>query len=312
MITGTILLFTLAALNGVLSLPFHDHHHHARAPSAKHASGSELQLLFEGNKQFKANMNRTEPGSMKTLAKDGQKPPFLFLGCSDSRVSEGTIFNAKPGTLFAERNIANQFHASDLNSAAVVSYAVTALGVQHVIVMGHYGCGGVAAAIQPAPKPPVDSDTAAIQTWITPIRELFKSSTRPEIVKLRASLKNQTEVKAPELHDPGFRALVEENVKAGVKRIAATSTIKKHMALLAKGVKETRAAKHSAPVDVFIHGWVFDIENGDIHDLGVSIGPAGKQIPKIPFSSARTVDTAQKVDSKQKVAIVPKVGTVKV
>lgn len=122
----------------------------------------------------------------------------MFIGCSDSRVSEGTVFNAKPGTFFTERNIANQFHSTDAGgwvdsptrvyrdrlanilarSLTVLSYAVSVLGVKHVVVMGHYGCGGVAAAIATPPEAPVDAANGAVQNWIDPIRELFRTSTR--------------------------------------------------------------------------------------------------------------------------------------
>jgi len=288
MLTVTVLLVALSALSGVLSLPCP---HHARRSTGN--PESELQSLYEGNLQFKTNENNTDPGLLKTLATQGQKPPFLFLGCADSRVSEGTIFNAKPGTLFVERNIANQFHGNDLNSAAVVSYGVTALGVQHIIVMGHYGCGGVAAAIQNRPSAPLDPDTVAVQSWIDPIREVLQTSTRPELVTLRESLVNQTSISAPSYQDPGFRALVEENVKANVQNIATGTTFQNHNAALKK--RNYRRSGKVALVDVFIHGWVFDIETGTISDLGVTVGPPGAQIPPSPFlpvGSSSTVSTS--------------------
>lgn len=142
----------------------------------------------------------------------------MFIGCSDSRVSEGTIFSARPGTLFTERNIANQFFPTDPNtyvsnpfphpphmtntyfyySHAVVSYAVAVLNVKHVVVMGHYGCGGVAAAISSSPPTTVDSANGAVQAWIQPIREIFQTSSRPEIVELREKIKGQTNVEEPD------------------------------------------------------------------------------------------------------------------
>ncbi|KAJ7593065.1 carbonic anhydrase [Mycena floridula] len=292
MLTGTVLLIALSALSGVLSLPCP---HHARrsmqpAPDAE----SVLQSLYDGNQQFKTNENNTDPGLLKTLANLGQKPPFLFLGCSDSRVGESAIFNAKPGTLFVERNIANQFHSSDLNSAAVVSYGVASLGVQHIIVMGHYGCGGVAAAIQNRPSAPLDPDTVAVQSWIDPIREVLLNSKRAELVTLRESLKNQTTIPDPDLHDPGFRALVEENVKANVQNIVLGTTFKNHVAALNK--KQRRSAK-GPKVNVFVHGWVFDIETGDIRDLGVSVGPPGVPIPKMPFPPVGSSTSSNTVQS---------------
>ncbi|EAU89668.1 carbonic anhydrase [Coprinopsis cinerea okayama7 len=256
------------------------------------APGSELQLLVDGNKVFK----ESDPELLKKLADEGQAPPFMFLGCADSRVSEGTVFNAKPGMLFTQRNIANQFHATDVNSESVLAYAVSVLGVKHVIVMGHYGCGGVAAAIASRPKGNVDAALSAVYNWIEPIRELFASSSRPEIVELRERIKDLPVVEEPENNEPGFRALVEENVKATVGRIAQDNVIVNHYALLAaadeSGATNERRAEGGPAGDVFIHGWVYDIENGEIRDLGVSVGPPGKAIPPVPFASV--VNAAEK------------------
>ncbi|KAF9445626.1 carbonic anhydrase [Macrolepiota fuliginosa MF-IS2] len=215
----------------------------------------------------------------------------MFIGCSDSRASEGTIFNAKPGTLFTERNIANQFLSTDTNTHAVLSYAVAVLGVKHVIVMGHYGCGGVAAAIASPPLASVDAANGLVQSWIDPIRELFRTSSRPEIVELREKTQGLTTVEEPDIREPGFRALVEENVKASVRRIATDSIIANRYATLSSSSisnSTTPAEKRSGdestpPVDVFIHGWVYDIENGEVRDLNVSAGPPGKAIPAAPF-----------------------------
>ncbi|KAF9496345.1 carbonic anhydrase, partial [Pleurotus eryngii] len=156
-------------------------------------------------------------------------PPFMFLGCSDSRVSEGTIFHSLPGELFAERNIANQFRESDTNAEAALIYAVEHLGVSHILVMGHYGCGGVATAIATAFSPPDMTDP--IQRFIQPIRELYLNSDRhvpdipPEIEQLREKNRRTRPVPTPELHEPGFRALVEENVKVNVERILEAARV---------------------------------------------------------------------------------------
>jgi carbonic anhydrase len=122
----------------------------------------------------------------------------MFLGCADSRVSEGTVFNAKPGTMFSHRNLANQFNKADQNgllrcllfffllrlnfpcSNAVLSYAV-GLGVQHFIVMGHYGCGAVRAAMVPPPAAgshKIETSDPSVQAWIKPIRDILRTSNR--------------------------------------------------------------------------------------------------------------------------------------
>jgi len=97
---------------------------------------------------------------------------------SDSRVSEGTVFGAAPGTLFTERNIANRYVSNDINSVSILSYGVTVLGVSHVIVMGHYGCGGVGASVLARPSGKEKYAEGAVQNWIEPIRHLFQTSTR--------------------------------------------------------------------------------------------------------------------------------------
>ncbi|GLB42598.1 putative reversible hydration of carbon dioxide [Lyophyllum shimeji] len=191
----------------------------------KRATAPEMEVLLEGNKKFRENVQANDPEPLKKLTLDGQAPPFMFIGCSDSRVSEGTVFNARPGTFFTERNIANQFHATDANAHSVMSYTAAELGVKHIIVMGHYGCGGVAAAIATPPSAPIDAANGAVQNWIGPIRAIFQTSIRTEIVELREKNKLLAKVEEPEPQEPGFRALVEENVKASVRRIATDSVI---------------------------------------------------------------------------------------
>ncbi|TFK72481.1 carbonic anhydrase [Pluteus cervinus] len=247
----------------------------------------ELNVLFEGNQKFRETISAENPGILKQLSDDGQKPPFMFIGCSDSRVSEGTVFKAQPGTLFTERNIANQFHNTDSNAHSILSYAVSVLGVKHVIVMGHYGCGGVAAAIASPPESPVDAAFSEVENWIEPIRALFQASSRPEIVELREKIKGQTNVPEPEIQEPGFRALVEENIKQSVNNIAKTSVLANHYHKLSlNGTTSEKRSEEEAPlVDVYVHGWVYDIETGEIRDLGISVGPPGKEIPATPFEA---------------------------
>ncbi|KAJ3502408.1 hypothetical protein NLJ89_g8904 [Agrocybe chaxingu] len=227
------LVFALAAISSVVAHPIHQTRELkiiGRDTSAKFIRretdpAAELKLLADGNAAFRSSLSATEPELLQKLTDDGQSPPFMFLGCSDSRVSEGTVFNAKPGTLFTQRNIANQFQTNDNNAQSVLSYAVSELGVNHVIVMGHYGCGGVAAAIASSPANQIDAANGAVQNWIDPIREIFRTSTRPEIVELRTKNAAVAEIEEPDIKEPGFRALVEENVKASVSRIAASSVI---------------------------------------------------------------------------------------
>ncbi|KAJ3510015.1 hypothetical protein NMY22_g16102 [Coprinellus aureogranulatus] len=161
-------------------------------------------------------MGKENPGLLEGLAFQGQKPPFMIVDCSDSRVNEQGIFDAEPGTMFTAGNIANMFDEADTSSNAVLTYAVTTLRVKHVVVMGHYGCGGVAASMAPLPKgyrerwlspssltSPISSSSPsslstpyfspspdappdlAVQRWIAPIRHIYETSSRPEIRKHR-------------------------------------------------------------------------------------------------------------------------------
>ncbi|PBK91893.1 carbonic anhydrase [Armillaria gallica] len=233
------------------------------------------QALSDGNKNFRAEIN---PELLKNLTKEGQRPEFMFLGCSDSRVSEGTIFNALPGMMFAERNIANQYNENDRNTKAVMSYAVEGLGVRHIIVMGHQGCGGVKAAIASPPPQPWDTADFAVQEWILPLRKLYAASdSRPEIVKYRNEYPGCVNVPKPDLHHPVLRAMVEENVKQTVSKIASSQLIEE------VSKRKSRRYSNSTKTAVFIHGLVYDLENGTITNLDVSVGPPGMRIPPVPF-----------------------------
>ncbi|KAJ8468681.1 hypothetical protein ONZ45_g17155 [Pleurotus djamor] len=211
--------------------------------------------LLSGNKQFVMKMKATNASFITDAAAGAHQrtiypfdaipyahtitdPSFMFLGCSDSRVSEGTIFNAQPGVLFADRN-------------SVLLYALHHLGVSHVIVMGHYGCGGVSAAITSNMQSAHDAK-GSMDRWIWLIRRLYLQSQRPEIVALRQKNRQFTVVPPPDKSDTGFRALVEETVKMNVKRILRSKAAN----VLEKKVK--------------ILGWVYDIATLGITDLEVT------------------------------------------
>ncbi|TFK34136.1 carbonic anhydrase [Crucibulum laeve] len=251
------------------------HHGHS------HKYPAEIQELFKGNIAFRKNMTNHGPDFLKSLAVDGQKPPFMVIDCSDSRSSEEAIFSVKPGTMFTTGNIANQFHEEDLTTNAVLSYAVETLAVKHVILMGHYGCGGVAAAMAPLGEKPTHPAHCAVQEWIKPIRDVYQRSERPEIIAHRKKMLKSPTQKAPGLHDPAFRALVEENVKANVRRIADSAVIQDHFAALSAGSDELQKT------EVHIHGWVYDIENGEVTDLGITFGPSGLIEDGSPFKKSK-------------------------
>ncbi|PPQ68055.1 hypothetical protein CVT26_007339 [Gymnopilus dilepis] len=234
-------------------------------------SNSTLAALADGNAAFMADIATTDPGLLQNQTIQGQAPKYLYLGCSDSRVPEGTIFNAKPGTLLVQRNNGNLFYTIDASLQAILGSAVYGYNVTDIIVMGHYGCGAVGAAFVPPPPPPVDAAMAAIQNFVDPMRELYRTSTREEVVELRDTLAQDGTATLPGYDDPGFRALVEENVKANVERIAASAIIQDHYYSFGENQP------------VFIHGLVYDVSTGQVYNLGVSVGPDGVPIPEVPF-----------------------------
>lgn len=303
-----------------------DTHAHKRAEPAEGAANTGstggLASLLEGNKRFQEKMKTSDPNLLRSLVDNGQKPEFMFIGCSDSRVSESNIFDSKPGTFFTERNIANQYSSRDSNVNSILSYAVTVLGVQHVIVVGHYGCGGVAASIASAPKPPIDAANAAVQAWIDPIRQLYLTSEREEIVKLREENAKLPVVEEPEITVPGFRALVEENVKRNVQAIASDPIMTGHWQRFldheasnkngtAAPAKRSSHGEGEPPKAVFVHGWVYDLANGEIKDLKISQGPPGKKIEAAPEGAAEAQAKAEagvKTEGEPKAEGEPKVA----
>ncbi len=123
----------------------------------------DYKEIFENNRQWVKKMKGTDASFFENLAKD-QKPDYLYIGCSDSRVTAEDMMGASPGEVFVHRNIANLVNATDLNVMAVINYAVRHLGVKHVVVCGHYGCGGIKAAMTP-------KDLGILNPWLRNIRE---------------------------------------------------------------------------------------------------------------------------------------------
>lgn len=193
------------------------------------------ESLLEGNRTFVAQTLKEDPEYFIKLA-NGQKPPILWIGCADSRVPANQITNTKPGEIFVHRNIANVVVHTDMNMLSVLDYAVNALKVKHVIITGHYGCGGVLAAM-------TNQQFGIIDNWLRCIKDVYRL--------------HATELDA--IEDEGERAnrLVEFNVIEGVENISKTSIVQ-------------NAWKNGQ--DLSIHGWVYSLETGLIKDLQVSRG----------------------------------------
>jgi len=190
------------------------------------------QLLLQ-NKAWVAQKTQEDPEFFTRHAK-GQTPKFLWIGCSDSRVPANEITGTDPGELFVHRNIANLVVHTDMNLLSVVDYAVTVLEVDHVIVCGHYGCGGVRAAMG-------QKQFGVIDNWIRHIKDVYRMY--------------QDELE--EIADPVAREnrFVELNVMEQVYDLSKTSII------------QNAWQKRKSP---FIHGWVYDLETGLVKDLDVT------------------------------------------
>src|ERR1700733_13128140 len=132
----------------------------------QHTNIDSYESLLEGNKQFVEDTLKIDPDYFKNLAQ-GQAPPVLWIGCADSRVPANQITNTAPGQIFVHRNIANMVIHSDMNMLSVLDYAVNVLKVKHVIVTGHYGCGGVIAAIS-------NEQFGLIDNWLRHIKDVYR------------------------------------------------------------------------------------------------------------------------------------------
>ncbi|MFN4255552.1 MAG: carbonic anhydrase, partial [Saprospiraceae bacterium] len=124
------------------------------------------EQIFENNRAWVAEKTATDADFFQKLAAD-QRPEFLYIGCSDSRVTAEDLMGLQPGEVFVHRNVANLVNATDLNVMAVINYAVRHLGVKHVVVCGHYNCGGVKAAMQPL-------DLGILNPWLRNIRDVYR------------------------------------------------------------------------------------------------------------------------------------------
>lgn len=189
--------------------------------------------LIENNKKWVESKLNADPEFFSKLAK-GQKPPLLWIGCADSRVPANEIIGAQPGEVFVHRNIANMVIHSDMNMLSVLDYAVNALKVKHVIVCGHYGCGGVQAAMG-------NQSIGIIDNWIRHIKDIYRIH-KKELDRIS----DETE---------RFNRFVELNVIEQVYDLAKTSIVQ---GAWGKGQ------------DLTIHGWVYGVDSGIIKDLGVN------------------------------------------
>ena len=190
--------------------------------------------LLDNNKNWVKKKLGEDPEYFTDLAK-GQKPPLLWIGCADSRVPANEIIGAKPGEVFVHRNIANMVINTDMNMLSVLDYAVNVLKVKHVIVCGHYGCGGVQAAMS-------NKSIGLIDNWIRHIKEVYRIH-KNELDSITDGTKR-------------FNRFVELNVTEQVLDLAKTSIVQ---------------SAWKANQELHVHGWVYGIDSGVIRDLDVNI-----------------------------------------
>lgn len=191
----------------------------------------KIHQIFENNKEWvKAKLN-LDPDYFHNLSK-GQNPDILYIGCSDSRVSAEELMGINPGDAFVHRNIANMIPNTDLSSMSVISYAVGILKVNHIVVCGHYNCGGVKAAMESA-------DLGILNPWLRNIRDVYRL--------------HKKELNAIKDEDERYSRLVELNVQEQCINIIKTADVQK--------AYRDRKIK--------VYGWVFDINTGRLIDLNI-------------------------------------------
>lgn len=191
------------------------------------------QKILDNNKEWVESTLADDPNYFKDLAQ-GQTPPLLWIGCSDSRVPANEIIGAKPGEVFVHRNIANMVVHSDMNMLSVLDYAVNVLKVKHVIVCGHYGCGGIKAAMK-------NESIGIIDNWIRHIKDIYRLHK-----KELDSIVDETE---------RFNKFVEFNVIEQVFDLAKTSIVQS-------------AWKNGQ--ELYLHGWAYGLNSGFVTDLNVN------------------------------------------
>ncbi|WP_287372948.1 carbonate dehydratase [Prosthecochloris sp.] len=193
-----------------------------------------LKNLFEQNKEWAEKVKESDPDFFLKLSKQ-QSPEYLWIGCSDSRVPSNQIVGMLPGEIFVHRNIANVVVPSDLNCLSVIQYAVEVLKIKHIIVCGHYGCGGVKAALE-------SRENGLIDNWLEHIRDVYRT--------------HSEEIDAIDDKNEKLDKMCELNVIEQVINVCNTTTV--------------RNAWKSGQ-ELSVHGWIYGIEDGILQDLNICV-----------------------------------------
>jgi len=205
---------------------------------------TSYEQIFENNRKWISQQTSNNPDFFRHLASD-QNPDYLYIGCSDSRVTAEEMMGLGPGEAFVHRNVANLVNNVDLNVMSVINYAIRHLKVKHIIVCGHYNCGGVKAAMVP-------KDLGILNPWLRSIRDVYRF--------------HKAELNAIKDERKKYDRLVELNVIEQCINIIKTAALQ--LSYAAEGYPQ-------------VHGWVFDIHTGNIIDLNIDYETILKGIKEI-------------------------------
>ncbi|MCF7806056.1 MAG: carbonate dehydratase [Simkaniaceae bacterium] len=194
----------------------------------------ELQHLFKNNRLWAENMQKKDDKAFQRLS-EKQTPKYLWIGCSDSRIPANEILGLEPGELFVHRNVANLFPHTDFNCLSVLQYGIDYLNIEHVIVCGHYQCGGVAAAME-------NEQFGLVDNWLRNIRDVYAREK-----ELLDAITDKTQK---------YDRLVELNVLNQVMNVCHTTIVQNAWAQKKR---------------LFVHGWVYDLSTGLLKDLDCCI-----------------------------------------
>lgn len=203
----------------------------------------EISQIFKNNEAWVKEKLKLDSEYFKTLS-EGQTPEILYIGCSDSRITAEELMGAKPGEVFIHRNIANLVTNLDVSAMSVINYAVSILNVNHVIICGHYGCGGVKAAME-------SKDLGVLNPWLRNIRDVYRI--------------HKDELNNIDDEDEKYKRLVELNVQEQCVNVIKTSDVQ--IANRERGLT--------------VHGWVVDMRSGKLIDLKIDFQKILKNIMEI-------------------------------
>lgn len=203
----------------------------------------EISQIFKNNEAWVKEKLKLDSDYFKTLS-EGQTPEILYIGCSDSRITAEELMGAKPGEVFIHRNIANLVTNLDVSAMSVINYAVSILNVNHVIICGHYGCGGVKAAME-------SKDLGVLNPWLRNIRDVYRI--------------HKDELNNIDDEDEKYKRLVELNVQEQCVNVIKTSDVQ--IANRERGLT--------------VHGWVVDMRSGKLIDLKIDFQKILKNIMEI-------------------------------